>query len=258
MPLPQPLPLEGVMPAATAAAAQVAQSVPGLVAGGTPAVGRKQRELYVGNLPVGMITAAALKELFSQPLRTMPGYDESTGPPCLNIDLSADGKFAFVEFRDEAITTIALTLFDKMELCGRPLNVGRPRGYIEPGSQPALGLPTSLPLLGGQPPAPPPAPIPPAVNPAATRCIRLDKMITSDMLEDDEEYKDVLEDIRLECERFGKVEQVKIPRQGEPNVGACFVLFADKEGAAKGQQMLHNRQFDGNSVVAAFIPETDF
>ena len=29
---------------------------------------RKQRELYVGNLPVGMVTAAQLKELFRAPL----------------------------------------------------------------------------------------------------------------------------------------------------------------------------------------------
>ena len=54
-------------------------------------------------------------------------------PLCLNVDLSADGKFAFVEFRDEDICTLALTLFDKMEVCGRNLNVGRPRGYIDPG-----------------------------------------------------------------------------------------------------------------------------
>eukprot|EP00966_Prymnesium_polylepis_P016902 390035-Prymnesium_polylepis.1 len=71
-----------------------------------------------------MVTPQTLKDLFTAPLRTMPGFDESLGPPVSNADLAADGKFAFVEFRDEQITTIALTLFDKTELCGRTLNVG--------------------------------------------------------------------------------------------------------------------------------------
>ena len=30
---------------------------------------KKQRELYVGNLPVGMVTPSALRDLFSQPRR---------------------------------------------------------------------------------------------------------------------------------------------------------------------------------------------
>ena len=32
------------------------------------------------------------------------------------VDISADGKFAFVEFRDEQLATVALTLFDKMDI----------------------------------------------------------------------------------------------------------------------------------------------
>lgn len=57
-------------------------------------VGRKQRELYVGNLPVGMVTPQTLKDLFTAPLRTMPTFDESLGPPVNNCDLSAGGSYA--------------------------------------------------------------------------------------------------------------------------------------------------------------------
>lgn len=41
------------------------------------------------------------------------------------------GRFGFVEMRTEELATSAMAL-DKVELCGRNINVGRPKGYIEP------------------------------------------------------------------------------------------------------------------------------
>uniref|UniRef100_A0A6U5J7E4 RRM domain-containing protein n=1 Tax=Calcidiscus leptoporus TaxID=127549 RepID=A0A6U5J7E4_9EUKA len=258
MPMPTPLSIDGAVPGAGTAPMPAAGAAPGALAtllpGAAAQVNRKQRELYVGNLPVGVVNASSLKELFMQPLSTMPGTEP--GPAVLNIDLAADGKFAFVEFRDEQITSVALTLFDKMELCGRPLNVGRPRGYVEPGATPSLNLPIAIPGLSNAA-LPAAKPAPPS-GPTPTRTIRLDGMITPDMLKDDEEYKDVLEDIRLECERFGAGVVVRIPRQNETNAGACFLRYNDVAGAAKAREALHNRQFDGNSVTAIFIPESDF
>jgi len=42
------------------------------------------------------------------------------------------GRFAFVELRTEELATTSMTL-DKTELLGRPMNIGRPKGYV-PGS----------------------------------------------------------------------------------------------------------------------------
>lgn len=42
------------------------------------------------------------------------------------------GRYAFVELRTEELATTAMTL-DKTELCGRQMNIGRPKGYV-PGS----------------------------------------------------------------------------------------------------------------------------
>lgn len=39
------------------------------------------------------------------------------------VQLSGEGKFAFVEFRDELMAVTALQLDKKVELAGRPLNV---------------------------------------------------------------------------------------------------------------------------------------
>ena len=40
--------------------------------------------------------------------------------------------------RTEELATAAMQL-DKVELCGRPINVGRPKGYVEPMDGPAGG-----------------------------------------------------------------------------------------------------------------------
>ena len=91
--------------------------------------GRKQRELYVGNLAVGVVNGDMLKEFFTSILTQCEGYSPTMGPPVAVVQLSGEGKFAFVEFRDELIAVTALQL-DKVELAGRALNVGRPAGFV--------------------------------------------------------------------------------------------------------------------------------
>lgn len=41
------------------------------------------------------------------------------------------GRFGFVEMRSEELANAAMQM-DKVELCGRHVNIGRPRGYVEP------------------------------------------------------------------------------------------------------------------------------
>ena len=309
VPLPAPLPLPpGIMPgmpsmpraaapdpaAAAAVAALVGGSLQnplGVGMGGvvTPSASlaaanashqasRKQRELYIGNLPTNggmpMIAASQLKELFRAPMLTMPNMDESAGPIVINVDLSTDGKFAFVEFRDETICTIALTLFDKMEVCGRALNVGRPRGYVDPtqplggvfgggllGTAATAGLlapsqalpmapslvPSGLATLNTTLPPPPPGPPP-------TRCVKLEGMLTAEMLSDDQEYTEICDDIKTECETNGPVTEMKVVRTG-PMAGVAFVKFEMLVAAAKARESLDKRQFDGNTVKASFVSE---
>ena len=224
--------------------------------------GRKQRELYVGNLPVGMVTPQQLKELFRAPLLTMPNIpDEATAgvlvPAC---DIASDGKFAFVEFRDEPICTLALTLFDKMEVCGRALNVGRPRGYVDPNGPPVPGLPAIPagfdPLGLGTAPMPglpPPPSAPPAPPPPPTLYLKLEGMLSDEMLDNDEEYVEIIDDIKGECESSGgSVVTIIMPRTG-PLKRLCFVQFAALEGASAARQSMDQRQFDGNVVKAYFI-----
>ena len=226
---------------------------------------RKARELYVGNLTVGLVTAAMLKELFSAPLMTLPGSDKGDGvPPVVDARVDLGGKFAFVEFRDEELATTALSLFNTMELCGRPMQVARPTGYVpteqsgvppQPMLMPGQALGALAAAGGGAAPPPPPPP------PTATRLLRLENLMGADALADDAEYAECVEDIRGECERFGAIESFRIPRmqdlQGhtEADVGKCFVLYQEVKAASAAYEQLNGRDFDGNKVQAVFLPD---
>lgn len=51
----------------------------------------------------------------------------------VSMPLCTSGRFAFIELRTAALAVAALHL-DKIELCGRQLNIGRPKGYEEPAA----------------------------------------------------------------------------------------------------------------------------
>ncbi|KAL3681412.1 hypothetical protein R1sor_024368 [Riccia sorocarpa] len=102
-----------------------------------------------------------------------------------------------------------------------------------------------------------------ASNEPVTRVVCLTQIAAPNELMDDEEYEEILEDMNLECQKFGNLVSVVIPRpkpDGEevPGVGKVFVEYADTQGAMKAKQALHGRKFSGNSVVAVFYPEDKF
>jgi len=117
---------------------------------------RKARELYVGNLTMGAVTGQMLIDLFTAPLGALPGL-EGDGPVVQEAKVDHSGKFAFVLFRNNQLATIALSLFNKMDLCGRPLLCDRPQGYTaEMSQQLPPELLAALPPMAGQPPSPSP------------------------------------------------------------------------------------------------------
>ena len=73
---------------------------------------KKQRELYVGNVPQGVATETMLKELFGQMLSSCEGYNEKLGPPVVNCQLAGGGTYAFIEFRDEELAETVLSIYN--------------------------------------------------------------------------------------------------------------------------------------------------
>lgn len=242
---------------------------------------KRQRELYVGNLTVGAVTAQMLKELFAVPLATIPGHDHSI-PPVREARCDPSGKFAFVEFTTEALAATALQLFNGMELCGRDMKLARPAGYVAPietivplTSAPAAPLRPLAPLAplgggggGGAPPGAPTQGPPPAAvlaaeasKPTPTHVLCLRNLLNAEIMADAAEFAECVDDIRGECESFGKLSAFVVPTHdelhghGAGDVGACFVKYEAVVSAAKAQDELDGRDFDGNSVSATFLPD---
>jgi len=113
---------------------------------------RKRREIYVGNLAIGVVTSQVLTEVFNEALQYLlpeqaaSAYGTPWATPVVSCQMDSSGKFAFIEFRTEDLATAALKL-DRLEICGRPINAGRPKGYVSssPGQPHLSNLPNLAP-----------------------------------------------------------------------------------------------------------------
>ncbi|KAI9910913.1 hypothetical protein PsorP6_010731 [Peronosclerospora sorghi] len=83
-------------------------------------------------------------------------------------------------------------------------------------------------------------------------------MVTPEELEDEAEYADIVDDIMSECERFGAVPSLLLPRprDGIPSaVGKVFVEFSDVQAAHNAAIELHGRGFANRTVAVEFMDE---
>lgn len=82
-------------------------------------------------------------------------------------------------------------------------------------------------------------------------------MVTHDDLENDAEYDDIKEDVRLECMDHGQVSSIVIPRvkDGYPSAseGHIFVEFANPMHAKAAGTALHGRKFGTNTVMVQYV-----
>mmetsp|Transcript_40083 Transcript_40083/g.78024 ORF Transcript_40083/g.78024 Transcript_40083/m.78024 type:complete len:130 (+) Transcript_40083:1990-2379(+) len=103
-------------------------------------------------------------------------------------------------------------------------------------------------------------------------------MVTPAELIDDEEYHDIRTQVGQECEKFGSVVSVVIPRPNDnniedddddddddddagrsiPGVGRIFVRYETELQAKAARSKLHGRQFGGNTVEVRFYPVAKF
>lgn len=92
------------------------------------------------------------------------------------------------------------------------------------------------------------------------RVLQLLNMVTAEELMDNAEYLEIKEDVQEECEKYGRVLALKIPRPRggsiqQPGVGKIFVKFEDREGAQKALKALAGRKFADRTVVVTFFGE---
>jgi len=155
--------------------------------------------------------------------------------------------YAFCEYADSITTDQAIAGLNGMQLGDKKLivqraSIGAKSTTVSYQAPVQLQVP-GLTLAQGTGPS--------------TEVLCLMNMVTPDELKDEEEYEDILEDIREECNRYGVVKSVEIPRPIEgvdvPGLGKVFIEFNSVIDCQKAQQNLTGRKFANRVVVTSYF-----
>ncbi len=244
---------------------------------------RKQREAYVGNLAVGVITRELLEEFFNQALSHMM-KDPIATPPVININMDAQGRFAFVEFRTRELANQSMLMDKLVEVHGRHLHVGRPKGYLEPTGPP---LPLEI--------AAPQAPRDPdqgtggggagngqafsADGQMPTNVLLLSNILPIKSLREAEARQFLEEEVKEEAQKHcassavattatattaagGNTISVVVPpppsTAQDRGPGRAYVLYPTVEDAVQGKKVFHTRTLDDNVIKAWFVQPAEY
>lgn len=207
--------------------------------------------IFVGGLPY-YLTETQIKELLETfgPLRVFELVkDQTTG--------NSKG-YAFCVYQDLAVTDTACAALNGIKMGEKTLTVRRAnQGATQPRADQLEGL------LLQQVQQQQPVMMQTQQLYLPTKVVCLRQAVSADELKDDEEYEDILEDMREEGGRHGKLVNVVIPRPGadgqlDEGVGKVFLTYADTDGSIKARVALDGRKFGGNHVVAVYYPEDKF
>ncbi|XP_017637316.1 splicing factor U2af large subunit B-like isoform X2 [Gossypium arboreum] len=206
--------------------------------------------IFVGGLPY-YFTEAQIRELL-----------ESFGP-LRGFDLVKDREtgnskgYAFCIYQDLSVTDIACAALNGIKMGDKTLTVRRAnQGATQPKPEQESILQHAQQQIALQRLMLQPQGVP-------TKVVCLTQAISEDDLRDDEEYGDIVEDMRQEGGKHGALVNVVIPRpnpNGEslPGVGKVFLEYSDVEGSRKAQAAMNGRRFGENQVIAVFYPENKF
>ncbi|KAJ8331891.1 hypothetical protein O5D80_000191 [Batrachochytrium dendrobatidis] len=162
--------------------------------------------------------------------------------------------FAFCEYVDGQITDAACQGLNGMELGEKKLIVQRASVGSNKNTISAVGQSQLLPMEILATIAKDPCKV--------TRVLLLLNMVVSEDLVSDEDYQDILLDIQEECEKFGTILGIAIPRpvsgQSNAGVGKIFVKFDNVKQSASAQHALAGRKFADRVVIASFFDEDKF
>ncbi|KAG2437292.1 hypothetical protein HXX76_005950 [Chlamydomonas incerta] len=176
--------------------------------------------------------------------------------------------YGFVVYQDTSVTDIACAGLNGLKMGDRTLTVRRAtEGAPGSGGGPAMGPAGlgGLVGLGGMNPLAGLGGV--AVNPlglaTATRIVVLTDAVSAEEIIDDQEYQDILEDMKDEASRHGLCNNVLIPRPTADNptpAGMCKVImeFNDVNGAVKARNAMHGRKFAGRVVNATYLTEAAY
>ncbi|CAI2349604.1 unnamed protein product [Caenorhabditis sp. 36 PRJEB53466] len=194
-------------------------------------------KIFIGGLP-NYLTEEQVKELLCSfgPLKAFS----------LNVDSQGNSKgYAFAEYLDPTLTDQAIAGLNGMQLGDKQLvvqlacaNQQRHNTHLPNSASAIAGI--DLSQGAGR----------------ATEILCLMNMVTEEELRNDEDYEEILEDVREECSKYGIVRSLEIPRPYEghavPGVGKVFVEFATTSDCQRAQAALTGRKFANRTVVTSY------
>ncbi|KAM4600595.1 U2 small nuclear RNA auxiliary factor 2a isoform 1-T1 [Polymixia lowei] len=215
--------------------------LPGVVSTVVPDSAHK---LFIGGLP-NYLNDDQVKELLTSfgPLKAFNLVkDSATG---------LSKGYAFCEYVDVNLNDQAIAGLNGMQLGDKKLlvqraSVGSKNATLTSINQTPVTLQvpglmnSSMTQMGGLP----------------TEVLCLMNMVAPEELLDDEEYEEIVEDVRDECSKYGQVKSIEIPRPVDglevPGTGKIFVEFMSVFDSQKAMQGLTGRKFANRVVVTKY------
>uniref|UniRef100_A0A8C1WHZ2 Splicing factor U2AF subunit n=1 Tax=Cyprinus carpio TaxID=7962 RepID=A0A8C1WHZ2_CYPCA len=212
---------------------QPAFHVPGVVSTVVP---DSPHKLFIGGLP-NYLNDDQVKELLTSfgPLKAFNLVKDSA--------TSLSKGYAFCEYVDISVTDQAVAGLHGMQLGDKKLIVQR----ASVGAKNANPTPVTLQVPGLQR-------VQNSGLPTEVLCLL--NMVMPEELLDDEDYEEILEDIREECCKYGTVRSIEIPRPVDgvevPGCGKIFVEYVSAAECQKAMQALTGRKFANRVVVTKY------
>ncbi|XP_046700011.1 U2 small nuclear RNA auxiliary factor 2b isoform X2 [Silurus meridionalis] len=215
--------------------------VPGVVSTVVPDSAHK---LFIGGLP-NYLSDDQVKELLTSfgPLKAFNLVkDSATG---------LSKGYAFCEYVDVNLNDQAIAGLNGMQLGDKKLlvqraSVGAKNATLTSINETPVTLQvpglmnSSMNQMGGIP----------------TEVLCLMNMVAPEELLDDDEYEEIVEDVRDECSKYGQVKSIEIPRPVDgleiPGTGKIFVEFTTVFDSQKAMQALTGRKFANRVVVTKY------
>jgi len=252
---PPPTPAAAPVPSLPSPGIASPPNIPGIV---STNVADTPNKVFMGGIP-GFLTEDQVKELASSfgSLKSFNLVKDTTS--------GTSKGYAFFEYNDENVTDRACQGLNGMLLGDKTIMVQRAylgaRGTTNPAQNPqavadAQKASASNPflsqillgmtLLGTLNP------------PASSNIIILLNMATQEEIADEKEYNALLEDVKEECGKFGKVTAVHILRPPEVahnvNLTKVYVQYESLECAQQAHQTLGGRKYNGRTVITHYAP----
>mmetsp|Transcript_82198 Transcript_82198/g.172070 ORF Transcript_82198/g.172070 Transcript_82198/m.172070 type:complete len:328 (-) Transcript_82198:32-1015(-) len=222
---------------------------------------RKNRRLYVGNLPyhLGVTEDSFSKQLY-ETMRDRGMCNDPNQNPVLHVWFARDkgANYGFCEVASIEETERALQL-DGMLVLGVPVSIKRPNDSVNPMGM-IGGVAVGLQAL----PGPGMLALPAAQVNATSPIIQINEILKVDDKTTKDDYEDVLEDMKDGCGQHGRILAVLIIRPehlaGRPGLkaGDVYLQCATTDDATKIMRAMGHRKYDGRQINMTSFEEGKF